>query len=46
MVQALLAQDEAEAVAWGEDKGKARVRWVGRSPQDRAEIVYARTAQQ
>jgi len=48
MVQGLQAKDAAQAVAWGEGKGKAKVgaEWAGRSPQDRAEVVYARTAQQ
>jgi len=48
MVQALQAKDAAQAAAWGEGKGKAKVEaeWAGRSPQDRAEVVYARTAQQ
>ncbi|MGB2862139.1 MAG: hypothetical protein WBC05_02335 [Sedimentisphaerales bacterium] len=42
MVQGL----QAKAAAWGEGKAKVEAEWVGRSPQDRAEIVYARTAQQ
>ncbi|MBE9520483.1 MAG: hypothetical protein IME97_05075 [Proteobacteria bacterium] len=42
MVQGL----QAKVAAWGEAKAKVEAEWVGRSPQDRAEIVYARTAQQ
>ena len=48
MVQGRQVKAAAQAVAWGEGKAKAKVEaeWVDRSPQDRAEIVYARTAQQ
>jgi hypothetical protein len=46
MVQALQARDAVQAVEWGEDKVKAEAEWVDRTPQDRAEIVYARNAQQ
>jgi hypothetical protein len=31
---------------WDEVKAKAEAEWVDRMPQDRAEIVYARNAQQ
>ena len=48
MVQALAAKAAAQAVVWDEAKAKVKVEaeWVDRSPQDRAEVVYARTAQQ
>jgi len=48
MVRDLQARVAAQAAAWGEDRAKAKVEaeWVGRSPQDRAEVVYARAAQQ
>jgi hypothetical protein len=46
MVQALQAKDAAQAVEWDEVKVKAEAEWVDRTPQDRAEIVYARNAQQ
>jgi hypothetical protein len=45
-VQALRARDAAQAVEWDEVKARAEAEWVGRSPQGRAEIVYARNAQQ
>jgi hypothetical protein len=37
---------QAKVAAWGEGKAKAEAEWVDRSPQDRAEVVYAQTAQQ
>jgi hypothetical protein len=46
MVQGLQAKDVAQAAAWDEGKAKVEVEWVDRSPQGRAEVVYARTAQQ
>ncbi|MBN2593355.1 MAG: hypothetical protein JXA81_07605 [Sedimentisphaerales bacterium] len=48
MVQALQARDAAQAVEWDrvKVKVKAEAEWVARMPQDRAEIVYARNAQQ
>jgi hypothetical protein len=48
MVQALQARDAAQAVVWDEVKVKvkAEAEWVDRTPQGRAEIVYARNAQQ
>jgi hypothetical protein len=46
MVQALQARDAAQATEWDEAKVKAEAVWVDRSPQDRAEVVYARNAQQ
>jgi len=46
MVQGLQAKDAAQAAAWDEGKAKVKAERVDRSPQDRAEVVYARTAQQ
>ena len=46
MVQALQAKDAAQAVVWDEVKVKAEAEWVDRMPRDRAEVVYARSAQQ
>jgi len=48
MVQGRQVKAAAQAAAWGEGKVKAKVEaeWVDRSQQDRAEVVYARTAQQ
>ena len=47
-VQVLAAKGPVRDVVWDEAKARAKVEaeWVGRSPQDRAEVVYARTAQQ
>ena len=45
MVQDLLARDEAQVVVWDEAKARAEAEWVGRTQQDRAEVVYARNAQ-
>jgi len=46
MVQVLQAKVAAQAAAWGKAKAKVEAEWVDRSPQDRVEVVYARTAQQ
>jgi hypothetical protein len=46
MVQALQARDAAQAVEWDEVKARVEAEWVDRSPQDRAEVVYARTVLQ
>jgi len=46
MVQGLQAKDAAQAAAWGEGKARVEAEWVDHSPQDRAEVVYARTVQQ
>jgi hypothetical protein len=46
MVQGLQAKAAAQAAVCGEGKAKVEAEWVDRSPQDRAEVVYARTAQQ
>jgi len=46
MVQGLQAKAAVQDAAQGEGKAKVEAEWVDRSPQDRAEIVYARTAQQ
>jgi len=46
MVQGLQAKAAAQAAVWGEGKAKVEAEWVDRSPQDRAEVVYARTVQQ
>jgi hypothetical protein len=46
MGQVLLVKNAAQAAAWGEGKARVEAEWEDRSPQDRAEVVYARTAQQ
>jgi hypothetical protein len=48
MVQALQVQarDAVQAVVWDEGKARVEAEWVDRSPQGRAEVVYARNAQQ
>jgi len=34
-------RDAVPVEVWAEDKVRVEVEWEGRSPQDRAEIVYA-----
>jgi len=43
MVQALQARVPAQAGVWVEARARVEAEWAGRSPQGRAEIVYAPT---
>ena len=45
-VQALWAKGPAQDVAWVEAKARVEAGWADHLPQDRAEVVSVRTAEQ
>jgi len=45
-VQGLVAKVPAQAGVWVEVKSRVEAEWVDHLQQDRAEVVYARTAEQ
>jgi len=45
MVQGLQAKGAAQAAEWGEARAREEAEWADRLPQDRVDVVYARTAQ-
>jgi len=46
MVQGLPARIPAQAAVWVEVKARVEAEWADHFPQGRAEVVYARTAEQ